>query len=64
MALSEDQQTVLMIKGAIASLSAEQHRQCMELYNKVVKLMSDAPDPLGTLVIALIGAEMQAQSTK
>lgn len=62
MALSQDEQTVLMIKGAIASLSTEQHAQCMELYNKVVGLMSDAPDPLGTLVIALIGAEMQAKS--
>lgn len=64
MPLSEDQQTVLMIKGAIASLPESQHRQCMELYRAVGQLLSDAPDPIGTFVVALIGAELQAKSSE
>lgn len=63
MALSEDEATVLMIKGAIASLSTTQHAECMELYRKVGQMLSDAPDPLGTLVVAMIGAELQLKSS-
>lgn len=62
MALSDSEQTVLMIKGAIASLSTAQHAECMALYRKVGQMLSDAPDPLGTFVVALIGAELQLKS--
>jgi hypothetical protein len=62
MTLSEDQQTVLMIKGAISEFPAEQLAQFNALYSRVGQLLSDAPDPLGTFCLALLGAELQAKS--
>jgi hypothetical protein len=60
--MSTEEQTILMIKGLIASLSAAEQDACNELIDHMRRQIASAGEPIGTLAIALIGAEAQAKS--
>ena len=60
--MTEEQQTVLMIKGLISELPKEQIEACYKLIDDIKHLMAEAGEPVGTLSVALIGAELQAAS--
>ena len=54
--MTRDQETVLLIKGAIHDLSETDRQAVMAQYNKIRALMAE--EPLTTFAIALIGAEL------
>jgi hypothetical protein len=56
---TEEQETILMIKGAISELPPAQREQCEAMVEHLRRMVKDA-EPVGGLAIALIGAEMQA----
>ncbi len=56
--MSEDDQTILMIKGAIAELSPEKRAKC-EDFKKLINDASVGHEECMMLVIALIGAMFQ-----
>lgn len=57
----EEQETILMIKGAIAELPPELEEACNELAEHMRRQINVAGDPVGRLALALVGAEMQAE---
>lgn len=59
--MTEEEQTVLMIKGAIADLPPAQREQCEAMVEHLRRMVKDA-EPVGGFAIALIGAEMQIQN--
>jgi len=61
--MSEEEQTVLMIKGAIASLPPMQAEACNKLVEQI-SIMATEAGHVGVLAIALIGAEFQVQAAK
>ena len=58
--MNESQATVLLIKGVISELPADQREACLELIDHIRRGLAQAGDPVSTLAIALIGAEAQA----
>jgi hypothetical protein len=58
--LSEEQITILAIKGAISELPPEHEERCNELAAHIRKMIIEAGSPVGELAIALVGAELQA----
>ncbi len=62
--MTEDEQTVLMIKGAISELPVASREQCEELAGHIRRMVDEAGDVVGPLAVALIGAEMQLGGTK
>lgn len=65
--MTHDQQTLLMIKGAISELPPEQREACMRLVDQL-RLMIESVNgqfgkaPVGELAIALVGAEIRMRS--
>lgn len=59
--MTEEEQTVLMIKGMIASLPPASREQCEAMVEHLRRMVSDAGDVVGPLSIALVGAELDAQ---
>lgn len=57
-----DQETILLIKGAISELPAAQAEACHELAEFIRANVRTAGSPVGPLAIALVGAEMQAEA--
>lgn len=57
--MTNEEQTVLMIKGAIAELPLAQQEACNELAEHLRAAIKTAGHPVGTLALALVGAEMQ-----
>ena len=57
--MTHEQETVLLIKGAISELSAAESEAVEELADHIRRVCKTAGDPVGTLAIALVGAEMQ-----
>jgi hypothetical protein len=51
-----------MIKGLISSLPAAQQEACNELAEQMRRQIAAAGEPIGTLVVALIGAETQEKA--
>lgn len=58
--LTEEQITILAIKGAISELAPEHEERCNELVAHMRKMIIEAGSPVGELAIALVGAELQA----
>lgn len=56
--MTEEQETVLMITGAISELPPAQRDACKELAERIRKQVEAAGEPVGGLAIALVGAEM------
>ncbi len=60
--MTPEQQTVLLIKGAISELPAAQEEACNELADHIRRAIKQAGEPVGTLALALVGAEAQANA--
>lgn len=58
--MSQEQQTILMFKGLIASLPQEQQVMVREAEKKLRDVLVQYPDGEGLLAFGLIGAEAQA----
>lgn len=59
--MSEDEQTILMIKGAIASLPPDQSEACNELADHIRRVVKQAGEGVGVLALSLVGAEYLAK---
>lgn len=57
--MTQEQQTVLIIKGTISELPAAQVEVCKELVEHIQRVIAQAGEPVGTLALALVGAEAQ-----
>lgn len=55
----EEQQTILMVKGAISELPPALREQCESMVEHLRRMVKDA-EPIGGLAIALVGAELSA----
>lgn len=60
--MTQEQQTVLLIKGVISELPAAQKEACNELADHIRRVIKQAGEPVGTLALALVGAEAQANA--
>ena len=60
--MSRDQETIWCIKGAISELPAAQEEACLELADHIRRAIKLAGEPVGTLALALVGAEQQEQA--
>lgn len=58
--LTEEQITILAIKGAISELPPRQQEKCMRLVQDIHYMLTEAGSPVGELAVALVGAELQA----
>jgi hypothetical protein len=58
--MSDDEVTLLAIKGMIAELEPKDRRE-FEALTKQIRLMVKKAGNLGTLAVALLGAELQLQ---
>lgn len=57
--MTRDQETILMIRGMIASLPPDQAEACNEVADRLRRVIKSAGEPAGTLALALVGAEAQ-----
>jgi hypothetical protein len=55
-----DHETIWLIKGAISELPAAQSEACLELADHIRRAIKVAGEPIGTLALALVGAEAQS----
>lgn len=60
--MTQEQQTVLLIKGTISELPTAQREACDELADHIRRAIKTAGEPVGTLALALVGAEAQANA--
>jgi hypothetical protein len=61
MVMSQEEQTVWIIKGAISELPPELREACEELADHFRRQIEVAGSPVGPMAIALVGAELQAK---
>jgi len=59
--MTEDELTVLAIKGMISDLPPASREQCEAMADHLRRMINDAGDVIGPLAIALVGAELQVQ---
>ncbi len=57
--MTQDQETLLMVKGLIFGLPAEDQAACKKLADDIRALIKSAGPVIGPLSIALVGAELQ-----
>jgi hypothetical protein len=57
--LTAEEETVILIKRAIAALPPASEEQCNEMIVHIQRMVAAAGEPVGSLVVALVGAEMQ-----
>lgn len=62
--MTAEQQNVLIIKGIISELPAVQRETVNEMADTVRRMIKSAPEGEGTLAMALVGAELQANDGK
>ena len=60
--MTPEQETILLIKGAISELPSGQSEACLELYEHIKMLVKQAGSPVGQMAVALVGAELQAEN--
>lgn len=60
--MTQEEQTILIIKGVISELPPAQKEACEELAEHIRQTCKVAGEPVGTLALALVGAEAQARS--
>ena len=61
--MTKEQETVLVVKGAISELPAAEQEACKELAEHIRRVCRSAGEPVSTLALALVGAEEQARMT-
>ncbi len=59
--MTQEEQTVLIIKGIISELPAAQSEACRELAEHIRRICKLAGEPVGTIALSLVGAEAQAR---
>ncbi|MCG3463945.1 hypothetical protein L7750_16860 [Xenorhabdus bovienii] len=57
--MTEDEQTLLMFKGLVASLNEQQQRHVDNCLNTIRQLMDDYPEGEALIALGYIGAEQQ-----
>ncbi|MEY6763690.1 hypothetical protein AB9B48_18760 [Kluyvera ascorbata] len=57
--MTQDQQTILMFKGLIASLPEESQAKVKLAENVIRQLLAEYPDGEATIALGLVGAELQ-----
>lgn len=58
--MTQEQQNILLIKGAISELPPAQREACNELADHIRRAIKQAGVPVGPYALALVGAEEQA----
>jgi hypothetical protein len=58
--MTDDEMTLLAIKGMIGELPLEERREFEDLVKKIRSMVKDAKH-IGALAIALLGAELQME---
>jgi hypothetical protein len=59
--MTEDQQTVLLFRGTIASLPAEGQKQVKDAYDRIQAMRTEVGEQTFLLAVGLIGAEEAAK---
>ena len=59
--MTNEEQTLLMIKGLISQLPVAEQEATNELAEHMRRMIASAGEPVGTLALALVGAEAQAK---
>ncbi|WP_010245179.1 hypothetical protein [Pantoea agglomerans] len=59
--MTQDQQTILMFKGLIASLPEESQAKVKQAEKVIRQLLTDYPDGEATVALGLVGAELQSE---
>lgn len=59
--MTQDQQTILMFKGLIASLPEESQVKVKQAEKVIRQLLTDYPDGEATVALGLVGAELQCE---
>ncbi len=62
--MTQEQETVLLIKGAITGLTPAEQESCREAAEQIRRIIKSAGDHAGPLAVALVGAEMQLELSK
>lgn len=62
--MTNEEETLLLIKGAISQLPASELQACKELADLIRRQIKSAGEPVGILAMALIGAESQLEAAK
>lgn len=62
--MTNDQQTLLMFKGLIASLSVESQAKVREAEERLRDVLRGYPDGEGMVALGLLGAELQMSDTE
>ena len=57
--MTQDQQTILMFKGLIASLPEESQQNVKQAEQSIREVLAAYPDGEATIALGLIGAELQ-----
>ncbi|WP_343463017.1 hypothetical protein [Pantoea sp.] len=57
--MTQDQQTILMFKGLIASLPEESQTKVKAAVQSIREVLAAYPDGEATIALGLIGAELQ-----
>jgi len=60
--MTSEQEIVYIIKGAIGHLPAVEREACNELVEYMRRQIEAAGEPVGTLALALLGAEAQLKA--
>lgn len=61
--MTNEEAQILMIKGAITELTPESQALVYAAVESIKMAMKNAGEPMGAFAIALIGAEMQKESS-
>lgn len=59
--MTQEEMVVMMIKGAIEELPSAEREQCKELAEQIRHMRKAAGDPVGSMAIVLVGAELAAE---
>lgn len=57
--MKQEEQNLLMLKGILSDLPADQKEACEELCDHILMLCKVAGDPVGTLALAAAGMKAQ-----
>ncbi|HDT2083469.1 TPA: hypothetical protein RCG81_004722 [Enterobacter roggenkampii] len=60
--MTQDQQTILMFKGMIASLPEETQAKVKQAEKAIRQLLTDYPDGEATIALGLVVAELQCDT--
>ncbi|EOW5547062.1 hypothetical protein ACOXPD_004035 [Escherichia coli O5:H32] len=62
--MTQDQQTILMFKGLIASLPEESQSKVKKAEQAIREVLATYPDGEATIALGLIGAELQCDESE